>query len=100
MRTWPVALDTRVYSTADDDLVLTYYTDIRVQNAAPVRKSFFNLYAGDVVIVSSEDAAAAESAALVEKLQQRLQTATSTELAEAGMIYRSPGAGQASVAHP
>lgn len=42
---------TRLYSTPNDHLILTYFTGLPVQSIAPVRKSFLDAYPGPIVIL-------------------------------------------------
>ncbi|CAN5561278.1 hypothetical protein BH09PLA1_BH09PLA1_00860 [soil metagenome] len=53
MRTWELRPGTRVYSTPSDQLILTYYTDVPVQSVAAVRRSFFENFPNDIVIIES-----------------------------------------------
>ena len=43
--------ETRVYALPYDHLSLTFYTGLPVQSVAPVRKSFFDAYEGDILIL-------------------------------------------------
>jgi uncharacterized membrane protein len=51
IRNWDLKPGTRIYSTPNDHLTLTFYTGIPVQSIAPVRKSFLDNYPNDVVLV-------------------------------------------------
>ncbi|MBC8104971.1 MAG: glycosyltransferase family 39 protein [Anaerolineae bacterium] len=53
MRTWELRPATRVYATPSDQLILTYYTDVPVQSVAAVRRSFFENFPNDLVIIES-----------------------------------------------
>ncbi|MCP3916917.1 MAG: hypothetical protein GY711_15300 [bacterium] len=44
--------DTRVYSTPSRHLMLTYYSGLPVQSIAPVRESYLESYAGDILLVA------------------------------------------------
>lgn len=46
-------LDVRFYATPSNQLIYTYYFGLPVQSTAPVRKSFFDTYAGEVVILDA-----------------------------------------------
>jgi len=46
---------TRVYATPSEHLVLTFYTGIPVQSIAPVRKSYLNSYAGEIIFFAKTD---------------------------------------------
>jgi len=51
MRDWKLKPDTRVYASPNDHLTLTFYTGMPVQSIAPVRKTFLDSYAGDIVFI-------------------------------------------------
>lgn len=53
MRTWNLRPGTRVYSTPSDQLIFTYYTSVPVQSVAAVRRSFFENYPNDIVVIES-----------------------------------------------
>jgi hypothetical protein len=53
LREMPIPAGTRVYATPNDQLILTFYTGIPVQNIAPVRKSFIDSYPGDLMILEA-----------------------------------------------
>ena len=53
MRTWELRPGTRVYSTPSDQLILTYYTSMPVQSVAAVRRSYFENYPNDIVVIES-----------------------------------------------
>lgn len=44
---------TRIYATPNHHLILTFYTGLPVQSVAPVRLSYLNGYAGDLLIVEA-----------------------------------------------
>lgn len=44
---------TRIYSTPNDHLVLTYYTGLPIQSIAAVRKPYLDRYLGDVVLIEA-----------------------------------------------
>jgi hypothetical protein len=44
---------TRIYATPNDHLTLTFYTGLPIQDVAPVRKSFLDRYAGEVLILEA-----------------------------------------------
>jgi len=51
MRNWQTKPGTRIYASPNDHLTLTFYTGIPIQSIAPVRKSFLDSYAGDVIFI-------------------------------------------------
>lgn len=53
MNSWELRPGTRVYATPSDQLILTYYADVPVQSVAPVRRSFFDSFPNDIVIIES-----------------------------------------------
>jgi hypothetical protein len=52
--------DTRLFATPNEHLVLTFYTGLPVQSIAPIRKSFLDSYAGDVIFFEKVDFAPTE----------------------------------------
>ncbi len=44
---------TRIYATPNDHLTLTFYTGLPVQDVAPIRKSFFDNYEGELLILEA-----------------------------------------------
>jgi hypothetical protein len=53
MRTRNLRPGTRVYSTPSDQLIFTYYTSVPVQSVAAVRRSYFENYPNDIVVIES-----------------------------------------------
>lgn len=51
MRQWNPRPGTRLYSTPNDHLTLTYYTGLPIQSIAPVRREFLERYSGDIVFI-------------------------------------------------
>ena len=50
---WRLKAGTKLYSWPNQNLVLTYYMGLPVQSVAPVRKTFLDSYAGDVILVET-----------------------------------------------
>lgn len=53
LKTTDFAADTRFYGTPSNQLIYTYYSGLPVQSTVPVRKSFFDNYPGEVVILNT-----------------------------------------------
>ena len=51
LQSMPMTPDTRLYGDTGTALPLTFYTGLPVQGVMPVRRAFFDGYAGDIVIV-------------------------------------------------
>ncbi len=51
MRGWSLKPGTRVYASPNDHLTLTFYSGMPIQSIAPVRKSFLDSYAGDILFI-------------------------------------------------
>jgi hypothetical protein len=54
LRTAPMNTSTKLFASADMELVLTFYTGMFVQSIVPVRKSYLDSYPGDIIFFSSE----------------------------------------------
>ena len=54
LRTAPINGSTRLFASADTELVLTFHTGMFVDSIAPVRKSYLDSYPGDIIFFSSE----------------------------------------------
>ena len=57
MQEWEFAPKTRIYSTPNDHLVLTYYSGLPVQSIAPIRKSFLDTYQGPLFLIDTKTGA-------------------------------------------
>jgi hypothetical protein len=53
LRQFDLRPGTRLYATPNDHLRLTFYMGIPIQSVAPVRKSFLDHYAGELVILEA-----------------------------------------------
>jgi hypothetical protein len=53
VRGWQLSPGARVYATPNEQLVWTVYTGLPVQSIAPVRKSFLDSFAGELVIIEA-----------------------------------------------
>ncbi len=53
LRQIPIPPGTRVYCTPGDHLPLTFYTGIPIQSIAPIRKSFFDGFPRDVMVIEA-----------------------------------------------
>jgi hypothetical protein len=49
----PLAGDTKLYCTPNDQLSLAYLCGLPVQSVAPVRKRFFDTYPGPILLIDS-----------------------------------------------
>ena len=78
MRSWTLGPATRVFSTPNDHLTLTYYTGRPVQSIAPVRKEWLDDATRDVVIVAGERFGHLD-AAEIQEVAQRLGPRLSSE---------------------
>lgn len=66
MRMWELRPGTRVYCTPSDQLTLTFYTGVPVQSVAAVRKSWFDTFPNDIVVIESFNRFAPVAASTVE----------------------------------
>jgi hypothetical protein len=53
LRGLEVRAGTRIYATPNDHLTLTFYTGMPIQDVAPVRKSFFDSFEGELLILEA-----------------------------------------------
>jgi hypothetical protein len=53
LKTYSFESDVRFYATPSNQLIFTYYLGLPVQSTVPVRKSFFDQYPGEIVILDT-----------------------------------------------
>jgi hypothetical protein len=53
LRAAPVEASTKLFASPDMQLVLTFYTGMRIQSIVPVRKSYLDDYPGDIIFFSA-----------------------------------------------